>query len=281
MGHFTTSCAVSGLPVEYKSKAVCLFVTRNKFSEHSSCYPWSEFIFASFPIIMTMDEYGGSNSFGDNADADKVEALQKQVAYRILFNSVFETELGKSDDWYRKLLRKEAGVIRYLNTFEIEKLQKVDPCFIRYDVWKWMLARGIKDTYFQERLDEVFNDTPPANLSMKDREEFLLYRPVRLQCEFLTADLCRLLTRKVLSNTAGKAEYKETITDKEQAELKKSILDMSKVVSVLGLLGKKIERNIHVVPQDGYSEPIFKSTQKSFHKFCLKSIDSDMANKDW
>jgi hypothetical protein len=298
MGDFTVSCSASGLPIPHGSEAVVLFVTPKHGMESGGCYVYDMFQYISWPMFITMDDYGGFYEyFGEEHFCKKPKLggkfaeLTAQTAWQVFWPHVQTSrkldsgKLHEHSDWARNIIYKDSGYWHYPFVWgrkpEFDDgLIQIAFTYYRRDVWDYLVKKNQKnfrrgDNEFETEVRRLCEPIPKG-LSPEDRADIAKDQSFPWG-DFLHHDLQRLLKYGHQGERFDKEViYNTELTPKQLEELIKLTVDMYFFTNELGdTLCRPILPATTSAPQAGWHEPWFRESQQKFHEFCLKAMKSD------
>ena len=146
MGSFSTTCAVSGLPIQAREPVRFLLLTENPHSDWALSYPHSIWLPRTWPLRALYNDYGGVEEVEDGAtrrawmDVLKMDLVELPVGeneYHDLATSKdmpFEKFLKAL--WKNRVFVRRAGHMEQL---------KVRQAFIREDVWQGLKSISLTE----------------------------------------------------------------------------------------------------------------------------------------
>jgi len=296
MGDFIVSCMASGLPIPKNSEAVVLFVTPSYDIESGGCHCHSLYKFISFPMFITMDDYGGYGDYfgeynfqkGELPWHSKLDDLKKQTSWKIFWNSLKSvrkddnSDIRENSDWARGIHFKESGIWHRpgINQNFNDGIRPTAITYYRKDVWDWMIENG-KETcekdmsHFENELRDICAPIDPS----KEIDTQYFSRSCRniVYGDFLGTDIQSVLRNGgIKEKWDKKVEIDLELSPEEHNEIINHAVNMYRFSRSLENVCRPILPHITTAPQGGWYIDSFRKDQENFHKLCLGLIEKDL-----
>lgn len=279
MGDFVVNCMVSGLPIPKGTPTKILFLQAQERLIGHCCNPYDMYQFASHPIDITMDEFGG---FGDTLvpEGKFHKKLTKQIAWRLFFQQLVSIPEVDKNDWHRNMINGDTGLFTK-SIFPItwakktptikDGIEKTYMTYIRKDIWNF-IVNGTKNrikAYFKKKNKPQEMSEFEKRLREECKRAATEFNDTIMWGNFITPQLQRLIVRgKLVGTFQGQTLYDITLSKDEQEQLIKKTVEMSYFVSGLDNISRPILPAISMAPQSAQYDNKYLKTNKSFYQKC-------------